>query len=229
MDKKKKKNDNNVQDLQTLSFQVRESYKKARTSLVYSIIKKGCKKISFTSAIKSEGKTITSANIAIALAQQVDTKVLVVDCDLRRPRIHVVYGLNPAPGLANYLNGECDKSDIIRATSTPNLSVICYGAIPPNPSELLSSDAMADMVKEFEKEYDYIIFDTPPVNVVVDALPVVKLSDGVVIVAKNNISTYPNMNKTIDTIKRSNGKILGVIINGVKITDIKKDYYYRYQ
>lgn len=229
MAKMNKKNENEQEMLQTLGFQVRESYKKARTGIAYSLIKKGCKKIVFTSSMKSEGKTITSANIAVALAQQVNTKVLLLECDLRRPRVHVALGLTPTPGLTNYLNEECMLDEILKHTNTPNLMSICYGAIPPNPSELLSSEAMKDMVKELESRFDYIIFDTPPINVVVDAMPIIKLSDGVVIVVKNESTTYPNLNKAIDTVRRSDGKILGIIVNQVKMTDVKKDYYYRYQ
>lgn len=228
MAKLNRKSDNE-QQIQTLSFQVRESYKKARTSIAYSLIKKGCKKIIFTSSMKSEGKTLTSSNVAIALAQQVNTKVLIIECDLRRPHVHVALSLSPTPGLTNYLNDECSLDDLLKPTNTPNLSAICYGAIPPNPSELLSSEAMKDMVKELESRFDYIIFDTPPINVVVDAMPIIKLSDGVVIIAKNESTTYPDLNKAIDFIRRSGGKILGIIVNQVKVTDVKKDYYYRYQ
>lgn len=223
------RNVDDKQQLQTLSFQVRESYKKARTSIAYSLIKKGCKKIIFTSSMKSEGKTITSSNVAISLAQQVNTRVLIIECDLRRPQVHIALGITPKPGLTNYLNDECSLDDILKPTNTPNLSAIGYGAIPPNPSELLSSEAMEDMVRELESRFDYIIFDTPPINVVIDALPIIKLSDGVVLVIKNESTTYPDLNKAVDLIRRSGGKILGVIVNQVKLTDGKKDYYYRYQ
>lgn len=229
MAKFKKRKDLDSQQQQTISFQVKESYKKARTSIAYSIIKKGCKKIIFTSCMKNEGKTLTSVNVAIALAQQVNTRVLIIECDLRKPRVHYALGLNHTPGLTNYLNDECSLDDILIPTKTKNLSAICYGVIPPNPSELLSSDGMRDMVAELESRFDYIIFDTPPINVVIDALPVIKLSDGVVIVAKNESTTYPDLNKAIDLITRSDGKILGIIVNQVKITDVNKDYYYRYQ
>lgn len=228
MAKNNKKGDNN-QFKETLSFQVRESYKKARMGITYSIIKKGCKKISFTSSAKGEGKTITSSNIAIALAQQVDTTVCIVECDLRRPRVHTALDIGPMPGLVDYLNDECTLDDIIKPTNFPNCMAICHGVIPPNPSELLASEGMAKMVKELEQRFDYIIFDTPPVNVVVDALPIIKLSDGVVLVAKDNQTTYPELNKAIDLIRRSDGKILGVIVNRVKITEANKNYSYRYQ
>lgn len=224
---KKKENDPTLAE--SLGFQVRESYKKARTGIAYSIIKKGCKKIAFTSSFKGEGKTITSTNIAVALAQQVNTKVVILECDLRRPHVHVALDLTPSPGVTNYLNDECTLDDILRPTSLPNLKAICYGAIPPNPSELLTSDGMSELVKTLEQNFDYIIFDTPPVNVVVDALPMIKRSDGVVVVVRDRSTTYPLLNKAIDQIKRADGKILGIIVNRVKIEETNKDYYYRYQ
>lgn len=220
------KNENTV-NIEALGFQIRESYKSARTNISYSILKKGCKKIAFTSSSKGEGKTVTAMNVASAFAQQVDTKVLVVECDLRRPRVHSALKLTPAPGLTNYLNDECSYLDIIKETSISNLHAVCYGAIPPNPSELLASDAMFDFIKIIEKEYDCIIFDTPPVGVVIDAVPIIKAADGVVIVAEDNATTYPQLNKTIDTIKRSNAKILGIIVNKVKAEGSRKNKSYK--
>lgn len=224
MKSKKSSFDKNKKELslEALGFQVRESYKTARTNIVYSIIKKGCKKIAFSSTEKGEGKTVTSINIATALAQQVDTKVLVVECDLRRPHIHSALSIVPTPGLTNYLNGECESEDIIMDTKIANFKAVCYGAVPPNPSELLASDAMAQFVKSMEKVFDYIIFDTPPVGVVSDSVPVMKLADGVVVVVRNNQTTYPQLTKTLDVIKRSGGKTIGVIINRVKANDARK-------
>lgn len=229
MKKNKTKIDRSI-DTDVLGFQVRESYKAARTNIAYSILKKGCKKVAFTSSTKNEGKTVTSINVASALAQQVDTKVLVVECDLRRPRVNTALKIEPTPGLTNYLNDECSLEDIIRDTKIDNLKAIAYGAIPPNPSELLASEAMADLIKTAEKEYDYIIFDTPPVGIVIDAVPILKASDGVVIVARNNSTTYPELAKTVETVERTDAKIIGVILNRVKPQETRKGkgYYSRY-
>jgi capsular exopolysaccharide synthesis family protein len=209
-----------------LKFQIEESYKQARTNLAYSIIKKGCKKIVFTSSSKSEGKTTTAVNVSIALSQQVDTKVIIVDCDLRRPASHVALGLSPKLGLANYLNNECDLEETITKTDTPNLDFIGFGAIPPNPSELLSSSGMEELVSALEERYDYIIFDTPPVNMVVDVIPLVRLSDGVVIVIKHKQTTQPELNKAVGTLKRNDAKILGIIINQIPSVDTSKGNYF---
>lgn len=209
-------------DTEALGFQIRESYKTARTNIAYSIIKKGCKKIAFTSSVKGEGKSVTAMNVASALAQQMDTKVLVIECDLRRPQVHSALKLTPTPGLTNYLNNECSAEDVIKPTKLPTLSAVCYGAIPPNPSELLSSESMDEFIKMAEKEYDYIIFDTPPIGVVIDAVPLIKSSDGVVVIVKNDSTTYPELNKTLDSIKRAGGKTLGVIINKVRPAESRR-------
>lgn len=119
--------------------------------------------VSVTSSAKSEGKTITAVNIAIALAQQVDTRVLIIDCDLRRPRIQSVLEIPVDKGITNYLNFECEVSDIVYTSKLGNLDAIFCGTIPPNPSELLSSDNMKELIKELSKQYDYIIFDTTPI------------------------------------------------------------------
>lgn len=227
MSKEKKQTAENVNrenpiDLDTIAFQIRESYKTARANIVYSIIKKGCRKIAFTSANKSEGKTVTSVNIAIALAQQVNTKVLVIDCDLRRPQLHNALSITASPGLTNYLNGECSTEELIRETRMSNLKAVTYGAIPPNPSELMASAAMKDFIKAMEQEYDYIIFDTPPIGVVIDAIPIFKTCDGVVLVVKNNQTTYPALKRIIGIVERNDVKILGVIVNGVDFMKKKK-------
>ncbi len=212
-----------------LKFQVTEAYKKARTNLVYSLIKKGCRKVIITSPYKSEGKTTTAVNTAIALAQQVDAKVLIIDCDLRRPTIHTFFDIKNNVGLANYLGEENTLEQIISHTANPNLDIISYGAIPPNPSELLSSENMKNMVQELETMYDYILFDTPPVNMVIDVIPLISLSDGIVIVTKHKDTTYPELNKAVDTLKRNNAKILGIIINQIPTLETSKGGYYLYR
>lgn len=183
---------------EAVGFQIKESYKKARTNIAYLIVKKGCKMISFTSSAKSEGKTITAVNIAIALAQQVDTKVLIIDCDLRRPRVQSVLEISVDKGITNYLNFECEISDIIYNSKMDNLDAICCGTIPPNPSELLASDNMKDLIKELSNKYDYIIFDTPTIGVVIDALPIIiKQTDGVVMVVRDNVTDFTEYKKQL--------------------------------
>lgn len=225
--KKRKSLHANSVNIDDMNFQILEAYKMARTNIVYSIVKNGCKKIVVTSSRAAEGKTTTTSNLAIALAQQIDVHVLLIDCDLRKPRIHRFFNLKQEPGLTNCLYENVPLEDVIRSSQIGNLDIISAGIVPPNPSELLSSTEMLDLLKRLSKMYDYIIFDTPPVNVVVDAVPLIKNADGTVIVVREKKSVYPELTKTIDTINKVGTPILGVIINGVEEQE-KKYYSYGY-
>lgn len=216
-------------DNTALNFQIKEAYKTARTNLVFSVIKDGCKKIVITSSYNSEGKTTSAVNLAIALAQQMDIRVLLVDCDLRKPKVDRFFSLPAAPGLTNVLGRINELDEVIHKTKVENLEILCSGVIPPNPSELLASEAMKELITKLESNYDYIIFDTPPINVVVDAQPLITDSDGVVLVIREGKSTYPDLNKTLTTLKRIDAKILGLIMNGVEMKTGKEGYLYRYE
>ena len=225
-----RKRTDNLLNMEAIAFQIRESYKTARTNIAYSIIKKGCKKISFTSANKSEGKTVTSVNIAIALSQQVNTRVLIIDCDLRRPQIHNVLSIGFAPGVTNYLNGECTKEEVIRSTKITNLYAVTYGAIPPNPSELIGSPEVTRFIERLNREYDYIIFDSPPVGVVADALLLKEYIAGYILVTRERKTTHGDIEKLLQNIKVTDSKPLGFIRVGVTREGKrgKRGYYYYY-
>lgn len=135
---------------------------------------------------------------------------------MRRPRIQSVLEIPVDKGITNYLNFECEVSDIVYTSKLDNLDAICCGTIPPNPSELLSSDNMKELIKELSKQYDYIIFDTPPIGVVIDALPIIKQTDGVVVIVRDNVTDIRDYKKTIDILKRSEANIIGVIFNDVE-------------
>lgn len=209
-------------------FKVTESYKVARTNLSFSILKDGCKKIVITSSLAGEGKSTTAVNVAISLAQQVDVKVLLIDCDLRKPQVSRFFSLKNSPGLTDYLGKMAALQDISHRIEEDNLTVICSGTMVPNPSELLASAAMEGLLNSLEKYYDYIILDTPPINVVIDALPLMKITDGVVLVVKEGSSTHPELAKTIEKLERVDAKILGIILNGAKM-ESKDNYKYHYE
>lgn len=211
-----------------MKFKVTESYKVARTNLAFSVLKQGCKKIIITSSLAGEGKSTTAVNVAISLAQQVDVKVLLIDCDLRKPQVNRFFSLKNAPGLTDYLGKISELKDILHRVEGDNLTVICSGTIVPNPSELLASEAMSELLKAMEERYDYIIIDTPPINVVIDALPLVKITDGVVIVVKEGSSTHPELTRTIEKLERVDAKILGIVLNGAKM-ESKDNYKYHYE
>ena len=141
---------------------------------------------------------------------------------------HTVLDVIPEMGLTNYLNYECKLEDIITPTDVKHLDFISYGAIPPNPSELLASDTMANLIEKLEEIYDYIIIDTPPINMVVDVVPLVSLVDGVVLVVRNNDTTYPEVNRAIEALKVNGAKISGIIVNQVSAQDNGKREYSTY-
>ncbi|MDR0885092.1 MAG: CpsD/CapB family tyrosine-protein kinase [Clostridiales Family XIII bacterium] len=210
-----------------MKYRINEAYKVARTNIDFSILKKGCKKILFTSSLAGEGKSTTSVNTAISLSQKVDVKVLVIDCDIRKSKVQKFFNMDVTPGLTNYLSGQAKLEAIIRHTNSPNLDVITAGTTVPNPSEILASDQMSDLLTLLDPSYDYIIIDSPPLNVVIDALSLSVKVDGVVIVVKEGSSKEPELAKTIETLHRANAKVLGVILNGAA-EDIGSSYKYSY-
>jgi len=206
---------------------VKESYKSIRTNLILSVVKSGCKKIVVTSSIPAEGKTTTSANLAISLAQT-DKKVLLIDADLRKPSLYKAMELHNDPGFTNVLTGLVSFEEAVNETPYPNLHVLCAGISVPNPSELLACEATGDFIALMEEKYDYIIFDTPPVNTVSDALPIIQVSDGTVMVVRQNSSTTTEIEKAIKSIEFINGRIIGFVFNGAKSEKKKDSYGYGY-
>lgn len=215
-----------------LKFRVEEAYKSIRTNIMLSVMKKGCKIIVVSSSMANEGKTTTTTNLAISISQA-DQRVLLIDGDLRKPKVHHYFSIPNAPGLTNYLGAsvnsraaqKVDLFSIIHPTEYKNLCVITSGSVPPNPGEMLGSEPMADFLKEVSEHFDYIIIDTPPINVVSDALPVIRESDGVVMVVRANASTHPELQKALDALKFIDAKILGFVVNYESEKRSKYGYY----
>ncbi len=220
-----------------LKFRVEESYKSIRTNIMLSIMKKGCKIIVVSSAMPSEGKTTTTINLAISISQA-NQRVLLIDGDLRKPKIHRSFSVSNTPGLTNYLgasvnSGKTESTDlysIIHPTEFNNLSIITSGMIPPNPGEILGSEPMSDFLQEVSKDFDYIIIDTPPINLVSDALPLIRESDGVVLVVRANSSTHPEIQKALKSLEFIDANILGFVVNfeNSNISRYGKNYKYNY-
>lgn len=206
----------------TTKFKITEAYKTIRSNLAFSLIKKGCRKIVISSSCPAEGKSTMSVNIAVSIAQT-EAKVLLIDADLRRPKVHRFLALNNAPGVTNYLSEMNSLKEVIRQTQYPNLQVITAGSLVPNPSEMLSSEPFKELLSAMEQEYDYIIVDSTPLNVVADALPIIKLCDGVVVVVREKVSTYTELDAAMKQLELIDAKVLGFIYNGV--SDSKHRYY----
>lgn len=196
-----------------IKTKVTEAYKTIRTNIMFSIAHKGCKKVVVSSALENEGKSTGAVNIAISLSQT-DLNVLLIDTDLRKPKVHMFFEMNASPGLTHLLSGMNTLGEAVRHTPYAHLDVLCAGVIPPNPSEILAGEAFVELLETLEAQYDYIIIDTPPINLVSDALPVIKHSDGVVLMVRSGKATYPDVDKAIHNLKFIDAKILGMVLNG---------------
>jgi len=211
-----------------IAFQVTEAYKNLRTNLTFALSTKQNKIIAVSSSLASEGKSTVAANIAITLAQT-SSKVLLVDCDLRKPVQHKIFKVKNTKGLSTLMGGIHSFKEVVNEQVIDSLDIVTCGPIPPNPSEMLASDNMKVLLEELSKYYDYIILDTPPINVVTDALTLVNSIAGILLVAKQGQSTYDALGEAIDAIKFANGSILGVVVNNVNITGGKYNYKNKYK
>ncbi|MBE6677865.1 MAG: CpsD/CapB family tyrosine-protein kinase [Ruminococcaceae bacterium] len=195
-----------------LMFSVKEAYKAIRTNIALSVMKEGCRRLVFTSAIPSEGKSTTALNVAVSFSRAY-SRVLLIDCDLRKPRMHKALGLSNNVGVSNVLSGLANLDDAIQKSRFENLDVLSSGLIAPNPSEMLASERMQKMLDTLSERYEYIIIDTPPINVVADALPLIKISDGMVLVTRQNYSSHGELEAALSKLQFINAKILGVVVN----------------
>ncbi len=196
-------------------FIVREAYNAARTNIIYSLgSERGCKKILITSASPSEGKTTTALNLAITFAQT-DSRVLIIDADLRKPRIYRHLQIDRENGLSDLLCGLISLDQAIKHCPNQKLDCITSGQIPPNPAELLSSAEMGRLLEELSEHYDYIFIDTPPVTVVTEAAAMAKYVNGVILIARQNNTIHESIKRARTTLSLANAKILGYILNDV--------------
>ena len=202
-----------------------EAYRHLRTSLLFSSAGKPPQTILVTSSQPSEGKTTTAINTAITLAQS-DVDVIIVDCDLRRPRLHTHFGLENTQGLTNYLSGDKNTENLIRVfPDLPRLKIITSGPIPPNPAELLSSNEMRNLLQFLTGRYKHVIIDSPPAISFTDAAILSTLVDGVVLVAMANKSSIHLMRQFKQRVSTIGARIYGVVLNGIKAGSMEYDYY----
>jgi polysaccharide biosynthesis transport protein len=183
--------------------------------------------LSITSTIPSEGKSLVASNLAIVHAQT-GLRTLLIDADLRRPSVHKAYQLHSPVGLSAYLTGQTDDlKDLIHSTEVPNLDVVCCGAVPSTPSELIGSVRMSEFLQKVKSRYDRVILDCPPVSAVSDPLIISAMSDGVVYVTKFNKIRREHGLKSVQRIQNAGIHILGVVINDIDFEG-KDSYYYSY-
>jgi tyrosine-protein kinase Etk/Wzc len=194
-----------------------ESFRSVRTNLKYFIKELQNPVISVSSTISSEGKTFISANLAAIIASN-GKKVLLIGLDLRKPRIHKIFRLNNENGISNYLIGQEKFENIVLKTEIENLWYVPSGPIPPNPAELIDSQAMTEFIIEARKQFDYIIIDTPPVALVTDALLVSPLTDFYLFVVRQHYTSKNTLNLIEELHKNENIKSIGIVINDIRLT-----------
>lgn len=190
---------------------VSEAYRSLRTALLLSSAHE-LKIVAVTSAVASEGKSATATNLAVVMAQ-LGRRVLIVDADLRKPRLHEVLQVSNRAGLVSYLTGGADFEGVVRSTAVQNLWVIPSGPIPPNPSELLASDRMEELVRLVRSRFDFVVIDTPPILPVTDAALVGTRVDGVTLCLRAGKVTRDEARSCLDRLKLSGIKVLGVVLN----------------
>ena len=213
-----------------------EMFRNLRTNIQFMNAVSDKKVMLVTSTIPGEGKSYVSANLAAAFAQ-LDKKVLIIDTDMRKGRQYSLFNLRPRPGLSNFLSGVVDNDFIgekdnienyIQETEVENLYLISAGSVPPNPSELLVSKKMKNIIELLIKKFDIIIFDAPPCLIVADALILARLVDFNILVTAQNVTKIEDLNKAKTAIENVGGKLAGVVLNKVQVTTKKYEsaYYY---
>ena len=214
---------------------ISEVFRTLRTNIQFMTTKGKLKSILITSTLPGEGKSWVASNLAVTFAQA-EKKVVLIDADMRKGRVYSIFGVSPRPGLSNYLSGvnwdekeaSNDLADYIQETEIENLYVISAGNVPPNPSELLISEQMTDLMEKLKSLCDIIIFDGTPSQLVTDSLILTRIVDSTVIVTASKETKKEDLKRVIKNIKNVGGKIAGIVLNKVPI-DAKKyeqSYYY---
>ncbi len=222
-DKKKKKGkkksdasrSKNLLTDKNIPFNVTESYKSIRTNITFSLSTQKRKVFAVSSANPGEGKSTTAANIAIAFAQA-DNHVLLIDADMRKPVQHKTFRVSNVDGLSTLIGRMSTVEDAVKRNVQPNLDVLTAGTCPPNPSELLASEQFAALIEKLSAQYDYIIIDTPPVNVVSDGIVLRDVIGGILFVLRYASTTYDDVEEVMKKVELSDVNAIGFILNDVK-------------
>lgn len=218
---------NNILSYKEPKSVIAEQYRNIRTSIQYSNLDKKLKTILVTSSTKNEGKTITTTNLAVNFAAIDKKKVLIIDCDLRNPSIHKEFGITNVGGLTDLLIEKNNIENYIKTTEIDNLHVLTAGVIPPNPSEILASKLMKDLLNDLKQIYDYIFIDTPPIGIVMDAGTLANKVDASILVVKSNGVEFKQLEETKRKLDAVNANIIGVVLNAYK-SEKDNNYYYAY-
>ena len=208
-----------------------EAYASLLTNLSYSLAENPPRVLVFTSGLPGEGKTTNAVNLSLALAHR-GSKVLLVDCDLRRGLLHTVFEVPREPGLTNLLWGHVSFEDACRRIAVHEGGVLDYlttGTLPPNPTSLVESPTMRNLITLWRDQYDHVIIDTPPVNVITDAALLGAHADGVVLIARAGVTHAASLGYSLEQLRRVRAQILGVVLSDIDFSrDAAYDPTYRY-
>ena len=197
-------------------FVIQEAYRTARTNIIFSLADSSekCKVLCITSSNAGEGKTTTSLNLAITFAQT-GSKVLLIDADLRKPRIHQYLGVVKSDGLTTVLSKQKEFEDVVYHNLRPGLDCMTSGSIPPNPAELLGSESMEKLLDKLKLQYDYILIDTPPVTVVTDAVALSGYVSGIMLIVREGFTNYESIDQALSLLNIAKAKLIGFFINDI--------------
>jgi polysaccharide biosynthesis transport protein len=191
-----------------------EAYRGVRTALFFSTRGEGHKVIQVTSPDMGDGKTTLAANLAVSIAQS-EKKIILIDADLRRPRIHKLFGLSNECGLSGYLTNEAELSDLVQESGIPGLSILPTGPTPPNPAELLSLPRFREFLEQLRHKYDFVIVDTPPLLAVTDPCAVAPHVDGVLLTIRLSKNARPHAQRAKEILATLGAPVIGIVVNGV--------------
>lgn len=204
-----------------------EAYRVIRTSIQFAQAGKELKTLAVTSCIHNDGKSMTAANLAVVLTQA-GKSVLLLDCDMRNPTVHKNFGLSNKLGLSSCISMGTALSDAVQKTSIEGLYALTGGVIPPNPSELLGSEQMKNVLQRAKEQYDYVLIDTPPVMPVTDALIVSRFVDGMILVIASAEIKVEMARDVKNQLVNAGANILGVVLNKVRSEHHGYGYGYYY-
>ncbi|QAY68143.1 CpsD/CapB family tyrosine-protein kinase [Paenibacillus protaetiae] len=207
---------------------IAETYRTLRTNIQFSSIDNPLRTLIVTSPNSGDGKTTTVANLAVTYAQE-GKRVLIVDTDLRKPSLHQLLSLSNLTGLTNVLMNETEWQQAVQETSVSGLFLLSCGPTPPNPSEILNSRKMQQLIDELKEQYDIILFDTPPALIISDSLIIASKCDGVILVVSGGVTKRQHAEKVCASLAHVNARMLGVVLNNKNKRERKKEYavYFR--
>ncbi len=199
-----------------------EAIRAVRTNVLFSSAEDGVRTVVVTSAGPGEGKSLFSSNLSVSLAQA-GQRVLHIDADMRRPRVHEIFDVTQEPGLSNLLVGDCKPSEAVRKTAVQNLCVLPAGMIPPNPAELLGSKRCGDYLATLGEHFDWVILDSPPVLAVADASVLANAASGVIFVVGADQTSRNTAKAAVEQLSAVQAHVIGAVLNRV---DLEKNPYY---